>query len=141
MSNTWILVAESSRAKIYSGKGQRAPLSEIKDFVHPKGRLHEGDLVSDSAGSDGGSVGQGRHVLDDQTNAREQEAIIFANELANYLNIERNKESFGTLVIIAAPAFLGLLRENLSDEVMGMVSQQIDKNLMHKSAEEIHQYL
>lgn len=141
MSNTWVLVAESSRAKIYTGIGLQAPLSEIKDFVHPKGRLHEGDLVSDSAGSDGGSFGQGRHVLDDQVNAREQEAVVFANELANFLNTERNKASFGALVIIAAPAFLGLLRENLNDEVMDMVSKQIDKNLIHKSAEEIHQYL
>ncbi|RLA19909.1 MAG: host attachment protein [Gammaproteobacteria bacterium] len=141
MSNTWILVAESSRAKIYTSQGRRGQLTEIEDFVHPEGRLHEGDLVSDSAGSDGGSVGQGRHVLDDETNARQQEAIVFAKELSSHLDAERNKGTFKTLVIIAPPAFLGHLRNNLSNEVMKMVSQQIDKNFIHKSAEEIHQYL
>ena len=141
MSNTWILVANSSQAKIYTGKGQRGSLTEIKNFDNLKGRLHEGDLVSDSAGSDGGSVGQGRHILDDETSAIEQEAIIFAKELANYLDEERNKEVYRRLVIIAPPTFLGLLRKNLSSEVMSIVSQQIDKNLIKKSAEEIHQYL
>jgi len=141
MSNYWILVAESSRAKIYAAEGKRAPLTEIEDFAHPQGRLHEGDLVSDSPGSDGGSVGQGRHVLDDETNARKQEAIVFARELANHLNTERNKGSFKSLVIIAPPTFLGLLRDHLSSEVMDIVSQQIDKNLIHKSAEEIQQWL
>ncbi len=141
MSDTWILVAESSRAKIYAGKGQRGTLTEIRDFVHPKGRLHEGDLVSDTPGSDGGSVGQGRHVLDDKVNAREQEAIVFANELADYLDRERSKGTFTALVLIAPPAFLGLLRDNLSKEVMDIVSQQIDKNLIQKSAEAIHEYL
>jgi len=141
MSNTWVLVAESSRAKIYAGKGLRAPLTEIEDFIHPQGRLHEGDLVSDSAGSDGGSIGQGRHVLDDETNAREKEAVVFARELASYLDVERGNEAFKSLVIIAPPTFLGLIRSCLSEDVRRMVSQQIDKNLIHKSAEEIHQYL
>jgi len=141
MSNTWVLVANSSEAKIYAGQGKRGLLTEIKDFDYPKGRLHEGDLVSDSAGSDGGSSGQGRHVLDDETSASQQEAIVFAKELASHLDKERNKESYIRLVVIAPPAFIGLLRKNLTNEVMNMVSKQIDKNLVNKSAEEIHQYL
>jgi len=141
MSNTWVLVANSSQAKIYKNKGPKGPLTVIKDFEYLNGRLHEGDLVSDSAGSDGGSVGQGRHVLDDQTSAKEQEAIIFAKELTSHLDQERNKEAFKKLIIIAPPTFLGLLRKNSSNEIMNMVSQQIDKNFVNKSAEEIQQYL
>ncbi|PCI21769.1 MAG: hypothetical protein COB62_02605 [Piscirickettsiaceae bacterium] len=141
MPKTWVLVANSSQAKIYAGKGQKGPLTEIENFDYPNGRLHEGDLVSDSAGSDGGSTGQGRHVLDDETTARQQEAIIFAKELASHLDRERKNDSFRRLIVIAPPTFLGLLRKNLNDEVMSMVSQQIDKNFINKSATEIHQYL
>jgi hypothetical protein len=68
MSRIWVLVAESSRAKLFSAENRKAPLVEIGDFAHPEARLHEGDLVSDQSGSDGGSVGQGRHVLDNKTN-------------------------------------------------------------------------
>lgn len=141
MSNTWVLVANSSEAKIYAGMGKSSPLTDIKSFDYPKGRLHEGDLVSDSAGSDGGSNGQGRHVLDDETSAIQQGTVVFAKELASYLDIERNKGAYNGLIVIAPPAFIGLLRKSLSTEVMSMVSQQIDKNLVNKSAKEINQYL
>jgi len=141
MPKNWVLVANSSQAKIYAGKGQKGSLTEIENFDHPNGRLHEGDLVSDSAGSDGGSTGQGRHVLDDETNARQQEAITFAKDLASHLDEERKKDGFRRLVVIAPPTFLGLLRKNLNSDVMNMVSQQIDKNFINKSAEEIRQYL
>jgi protein required for attachment to host cells len=141
MSKTWVLVAESSRAKLYAAKGRSKPFNELEDFIHPEGRLHEGDLVSDSAGSDGGSVGQGRRVMNNKTEAREQQHIDFARELAQRLEKARNEGSFDNLVLIAPPAFLGLLRNNLSKEVMERVSEQFDKNLVRQSADEVRSYL
>ena len=47
MSSIWVVVAESSRAKLYSAENRKAPLVEIGDFVHPESRLHDGDLVAD----------------------------------------------------------------------------------------------
>ena len=48
MARAWIIVAESSRAKIYSAFDPTMPLVEVDDLVHPQGRLHEGDLIADS---------------------------------------------------------------------------------------------
>ena len=141
MAHTWILVAESSRAKLYARESRVAPLTEIEDMVHTEGRLHEGDLVSDRAGSDGGSVGQGRHVMDDKITARQQENIGFAKQLASRLNSARGEGAYDKLVLIAPPAFLGLLRDNLSKEVMSSVSKQIDKNLVRQSAEVVREHL
>jgi len=141
MSRIWVLVAESSRAKIYTTTSWTAPLTEVADFAHPEGRLHEGDLVSDTAGSDGGSVGQGRHVIDDKTSAKEQVAIDFSKQLAGYLEAARIKGDFNKLVLMAPAAFLGLLRSNLSKPTMSMVTQQVDKNLVQKPAETISEYL
>ena len=53
----WVLVAESSRAKLYSAENRPASLVEIGDFVHPESRLHEGELVAEQSGSDGGRGG------------------------------------------------------------------------------------
>ena len=141
MANTWVLVAESSRAKFYTAKNRADPITEIEVLVHPEGRLHEGDLVSDSAGSDGGSVGQGRHIMNDKTSAKELEACSFAKLLADRLDSARIKGKFSKLVLVAPPAFLGLLRENLSKEVMAMVSNQVHKNLVQKPAETVREYL
>jgi protein required for attachment to host cells len=141
MAITWVLVAESSRAKFYTARNRSAPITEIEALAHPEGRLHEGDLVSDSAGSDGGSVGQGRHIMNDKTSAKEQEACGFAKDLANRLDSARNRGEFSKLVLVAPPFFLGLLRDNLSKEVMAMVSNQVHKNLVQKPAETVRAYL
>jgi len=141
MSGTWILVAESSRAKLYRADNRKSPISEIEALENPAGRLHEGDLVSDRPGSDGGSVGQGRRVLDDKTTARQQEHISFAKQLAERLNAARTEGEFSRLVLAAPPAFLGLLRDNLGKEVMDMVYAQVDKNLVQQPAEALRAYM
>ena len=141
MSKTWVLVAESSRAKVYKVNGRLSPITEIGAMVHPECRMHEGDLVSDSAGSDGGSVGQGRHVIDSKVSAKDHESQAFARELAGYLENARTSGNFDSLVLVAPPAFLGNLRSILSKEVMSMVSRQVDKNLVQKSPEVLRNYL
>jgi len=103
--------------------------------------MHEGDLVSDRAGNDGGSIGQGRHVIDDKISAREHEKIEFARQLAERLDAGCNAGSFERLVLIAPPAFLGLLRDKLSKKVMDRVYKQIDKNLVQKPAEIVREHI
>lgn len=141
MSHTWFLVADRSRARLYEVEKRSAPFVEVEAFDHPEGRLHEGDLTSDRPGSDGGSVGQGRRVFDDQTSAREQEDIRFASTLADRMDSARNAGHLQRLVLVAPPAFLGLLRDKLSKEVMSRVSKQIDKNLVQQPPEVLREYL
>lgn len=143
MSGTWILVAESSRAKLYRADNRKSPISEVESLEHPEGRMHEGDLVSDRPGSDGGSInGQGgRHILDDKTTARRHEHITFAKQLAARLDTGRNQGEYSRLVLAAPPAFLGLLHDNLSKEVMDMVYAQVDKNLVQQPAESLRAYM
>lgn len=141
MQTTWILVAESSRAKLYCNEGRGAPFSELEALVHPNGRMHEGDLVSDHPGSDGGTYGKGRRVMDDKVTAREQEHLEFAKELAGRLDKGRKQGAYERLVLVAPPAFLGLLRDKLSKEVLGMVSRQVDKNLVQQPVEVLREFL
>ena len=141
MSHTWFLVAESSQAKLYEVEKRTAPFVEVEAFDHPEGRLHERDLVSDRPGSDGGSVGQGRRMIDNQVSAREQEAIRFASTLAARMDAARIAGKLEQLVLVAPPAFLGLLRDKLSKDVMARVSRQIDKNLVQQPPEVLREYL
>ena len=141
MSHTWFLVADSSRARLYEVEKHNGPFVEVEDFEHPEGRLHEGDLVSDRPGMDGGSVGQGPHVLDDKVTARQQEDIRFAELLAERLDALRTSGRLQRLVLVAPPAFLGLLREKLGKETMALVVNQVDKNLVLQDAEVLREYL
>ncbi|HFD78794.1 MAG TPA: host attachment protein [Gammaproteobacteria bacterium] len=144
MSRIWILVAESSRAKLYKADNRKAPLTEVEALVHPAGRLHEGDLVSDRPGSDPGTPGgqgQGRHVVDNKISAKQAEDIDFARYLARHLDQGRIDGAYDELVLIAPPAFLGLLRNSINKEVMERVSEQIDKNLVQQSPEALREQI
>ena len=50
MKRTWVLVADSCRARIFSADKSNGPISEIETLAHPEARLHERDITSDVPG-------------------------------------------------------------------------------------------
>ena len=141
MATTWIVVAESSRAKFYSAESKKGEFTELEDLVHPESRLHNGDLVSDHPGSDRGGVGQGRHPVEDDTEAKKVEITNFAHQIAKRLESGYNDRVFDRLILIAPPAFLGALRDELSKVVRNLVEEEIDKNLVHESVDSIRDHI
>lgn len=138
---TWVVVADSSRGRIYVQDKPDNALIEVEDLIHTGSRLHAGDLVSDRQGRDGGAVGQSRHVIDARTGVKEHEVETFAKEIAERLDSARVAGKYQRLVLMAPPAFLGTLRANLSDMVRDLVVGEMDKSLVTHTAEEVQRYL
>src|SRR5512134_1979588 len=109
MTTTWILVADSSRARLFSVDKSLAPLQEVQNFIHPESRAKTQDLTSDRQGR---SPGNGPN-MDYDVEPKRQEAIVFAKELSEHLRNCRHQGLFKKLYIAAAPSFLGLLRTKL----------------------------
>lgn len=141
MARTWILVAESSRAKLYFAESRKSPLVEIEDFIHPESRLHERELVTDKQGRHGDDAGKGRHGVEQKISPRRTEQEAFARTLAQRLEAGYNEKAFDRLVLVAPPAFLGLLRDTLSDEVLQHVTEEIDKHLVQQPAHVVREHL
>ena len=141
MATTWILVAENSNARILKASSRIGPLEEYDHLEHSRGRLHERQLNSDHPGRSFDSVGQARHALEATVNPKQQELIGFVEQVANYLDQAFNRGEFGQLIIIAGPAFLGLLRKKLSNRAVAAVVMQMDRNLGHHTVEEIRRHL
>lgn len=141
MRFAWILVAESSRAKIFSLETRHSPLVESASFAHTSGRLHEGDLVTDRPGSDGGRAGYGRHLLRDKTSAHDATIDQFAKQLAEQVDDALRRSRFKQLVLIAPPQFLGRLRAHLSKNALAAVVEEIDKNLVRHTAAEVREHV
>lgn len=141
MGTIWVLVAESSRAKLYEMAAARAPLAEIHEFSHPESRQHDQELTTDLPGRSFDSKGQGRHAMEANMSPKEHEARVFARQIGQYLEEGRVKKRFRDLIIISAPAFLGLLRKNLSDATNQCVIQEIDKNLVQHDPADIRAHL
>ena len=114
MFNRWFVVADSSRARIFSYNGVKAELSELDDLSHPESRLHESELTADLPGRSFDSAGQGRHAMEQPVSAKEQEARSFATQIAAYLDKACNENRLESLIVIAAPEFLGHLRAGFS---------------------------
>jgi protein required for attachment to host cells len=137
MSKTWILVAESSRAKIFEQEAARGDLREMQAFDHAASRLNDSDLVSAPPGRTYDSNGMGRHAMEPDTDPKVNETHIFARILAQHLDKTLDKNHVKKLVVIAPPEFLGILRDSFSAHVSKMIAAEINKNLVKESAESI----
>lgn len=138
---TWVVVADSSRGKIFAQDKQSNELQERVDLIHPGARLQGEELTSDRPGRHTGAYGQGSHVFDARTEAKEHEAETFAKEIAKRLEAGRTSGQFQKLVLMAPPAFLGVLRAQLDDEVRKLVVEEIAKDLVTHSADEVREHL
>lgn len=140
MKSTWILVADNSRARIFTAETPSSPLEEIDDLSHSEGRLHDREMTTDLPGKIK-SAGAGGHTFEQPTDPKKHEAEVFAHSVAHYLEEAHNANKFKQLLIIADPSFLGLLRNQLSEQIKKLVSFELDKNITKHSVEDIRQHL
>jgi protein required for attachment to host cells len=137
MTTSWILVADSGRARIFESDQTFKALAEVDDMVNPSARLKGSELTSDAPGRAFDSGGQGRHAMEDKTSAKEQDELYFAEQINDYLEAGRTAGRFKSLVIIAAPAFLGTLRKTLNNNLANLVAGEINRDLTQHGRQDI----
>lgn len=137
----WIVVADAARARFFTTDMPAGALIELEDRVHYASRLHGRDLETDAHPRVHDSKGPGRHAMEPSTDVKEQEAEVFARELARYLEDAHNADRYQKLYLIAAPHFLGLLRGHLGKGVSGTLALELDKDLTQHSVEDIRAHL
>lgn len=141
MSKIWIVVADEGMARILSTSKSTEPLMEINSLSSFEAYDREQDLVSDKPGRGSNGSGEGRHAMDEKTTHKEHYALLFAKQLSDLLEKNRQSKSYIKLIIVAAPRFLGLLRKELSKGVSELVSLEIDKDLTMMQAQAIRERL
>lgn len=136
MPNTWIVVADSGSARIFTTDSPAGELVEREDYAHSEARVKEGRLVSDRMGQTTDSTGR-HHSYAGGVTPQEEESRAFARLLANRLRGARAEGDLDRLVLVAAPEFLGKLRAALDDETRKRVESELSLNLTSLSAREI----
>jgi len=139
MTTTWIVAADSSRARILQVAGRRQ-LVEVENLMNPEGRLHNREINTDAKGRFAGPDRPGGHSSDDEERTVEHYNELFAKRVAGYLDKARNDQRYERLILVAAPKILGQLRKELGKEVEKLVVDQLDKDLAWFNAREIEQY-
>ncbi|PSJ17729.1 host attachment protein [Nitrosomonas supralitoralis] len=137
MTKIWVLTANSGNATLYTADSPIATLTELETFNNPDARVKQMELSSDRPGRSFDSHGEGRHAMAVEVEPKQQEQIRFAKLIVDRLEQERVENAFERLVIVAAPAFLGLLRSNFSAPLSSLVSLEIDKDYSSLRPEEL----
>lgn len=137
MTQTYVLVADSTRARVFARSADSGALQEIDDLVHPQGRLHARDLTAGSPGRTRDRSGQGRHALEDPTDPKHTELLVFVRQIAQYCKELRTREPGMELIVVAGAELRGLLHKQFDASTAKAVKQEVDKNLAQLSAEEI----
>ncbi|QKT02489.1 host attachment protein [Ectothiorhodospiraceae bacterium 2226] len=137
MGDTWVLVADEAKARFFRYQPRKEILDEFETLAHPQRRLQTSELIEDKPGRVFDSAGDGRHSMGQPTDPHEQEALRFAREIAGKLDLARARNEYDSLMVVAAPAFLGILRDTLSGEVRKRVAHEAAKNVVHMGREDI----
>jgi len=137
----WVIVASANRTRIFEAKGPKGPLVEVKDLVNPEERLAPQKLKSDKPGRAFDRVGGQRHAMGTPVDPKEQVALRFAKEVAREAESGLRDKRFDRLYLAAAPHFLGLLREEMSQFLARRVKGELSRDLTRLEAREIHDRL
>ena len=141
MKSTWIIVAESARARIFTVSGIGGKFQEVADLSHPESRLHDRELSSDLPGRTFDSHGDGRHAMEQATDPQEREAQAFAREIARQIDRGQREGNFDSLMLVAPPKFLGRLRAELSKSARNALIGELDKNLVETDTKTIERHV
>ncbi|WP_341501485.1 host attachment protein [Gallaecimonas sp. GXIMD4217] len=141
MKDTWLVVADSSRARFFDVADRKGTLKELDALAHPESRLHEGKMTSDRPGHARDGNGMARYSIDSDQGAKTHEAMRFAKEVSQYLEAKRQGKAYEQLVLVASPKFLGQLRNELTPSSRALVIGEYDKALGQLDCDEIAGHL
>jgi|ERR1041384_2956698 len=135
MMTTWIIAADSSRARILQVTDREQHLAEIDDLLNPEGRVDDRQLTTDAHARFHGSSGPASDR--EETSAAEHATDLFAKRVGDYLDKARSAHRYDRLHLVAPPRFLGKLRGALGKEVRKLVSDDLPKDLSWLSVRDL----
>lgn len=141
MPNTWILVADASKARLFEWPRKRAEPAELACYTYPDGRAsgrrpERGRLprVQESSNSS-------RHAIEPKTPLRDKHARRFADTLGAIVRQGRQEGRYDKLILVAPPRFLGALHDSLDEQTAACVVGEVRNGLLTLSPAELRPYL
>jgi protein required for attachment to host cells len=137
LKNTWILVADAGQARILEPSSEGAGLRSVSgmNFHNDLPPTHE--LVDDGLARSFESAGTARHGIEPKTDPRRKEKRNFAQEIAERMQAELDRKSFQSLIVAAAPQWLGDFRAACSRHLREAITRELDKDLTKSSDADI----
>lgn len=141
MNNIWVLVANQTEAQIYSTDRIRGSLALVGRLTHKEGAAHVRDLVSDAPGRVRDHLGQARHSMEPGFGVKEEQRRRFVKEIIERLETALARGRFDQLVLMAAPAVLGVIRKTMNGGIAQTVIKEIPKGVIGQDADRIQAHV
>ena len=136
----WIIVCDGKKALVLEniGDDKFLNLRTREVYEHPDSKTRE--LGTDAPGRALNSLGTPRSAME-QTDWHTQEEERFLRTLAGRLDAAVNAGQAKSLILVAPPRALGVLRQTYSHSLRAVLRAEIDKDFVKLPVHEIEKHL
>jgi protein required for attachment to host cells len=136
----WVVVCDGAKALILENAGDAAALNLKTKEVHAQTDEKTSEQGTDAPGRSINSVGARRSAME-QTDWHEQDEERFLTDLSKRLNAAVMAGEAKSLVLVAPPRALGLIRQAATPNLRKAVRAEIDKDFVKMPVHEIEKHL
>jgi protein required for attachment to host cells len=136
----WVVVCDGKKALVLENVGDEKFLNLKTRQVYEHADLKTHELGTDAPGRSISSVGSGRSAME-QTDWHDQAEQRFLHDLLVRLDAAVNAGETKSLVLVAPPRALGVLRQGYSHNLRGALCAEIDKDFVKLPVHEIEKHL
>jgi len=136
----WVVVCDGAKALILENAGDAVALNLKTKEVHAQTDEKTSAQGTDAPGRSINSVGARRSAME-QTDWHQQDEERFLTDLSKRLNAAVSAGEAKSLVLVAPPRALGVLRKACTNGLRSVIRAEIDKDLVKMPVHEIERYL
>ena len=138
----WVVVADEAKAIIYARDSLSGPLRELFSLDNEAAQMKTDELISDSGGRSFNSHGKGRHTMtSEKADPKKTAAAAFAKQIAGRIAKVMYDGSCRGFALVAAPRFLGVLRNAVSIATTAEPYATVDKEVVGQDTAVIEKLL
>lgn len=136
----WVIVCDGAKALVLENAGDaKFPNLKTRDVYEQKS-LATHEIGTDAPGRSHSSMGHGRSSVE-QTDFHDQAETAFLTELAQKLELAVNTHQVKSLIVVAPPRALGVMRQHYGHALKGAVRAELDKDYVKMPVHEIEKHL
>ena len=136
----WVVVCDGAKALVLENTGDtKFPNLKTVQVIEQKD-LPTHLLGADKPGRTHSSVGPGSSAVT-QTDWHNQAEQLFLTHLAQRLDAEVTAGKVKSLILVASPRALGMIRHAYSHALRGAIRTEIDKDLVKHTVHDIEKHL
>jgi len=136
----WVVVCDGKKALVLENVGDTKILNLKAREVHEQPDAKTREQGTDAPGRSINSVDSRRSAME-QTDWHDQEETRFLQRLASHLDAEVNAGNTKSVIMVAPPRALGVLRQAYSQNLRNVLRAEIDKDLVRMPVDEIEKRL